>query len=98
MSSFRFHLTSGLSVGRKKGISKCSDACFIDAAPVQRYVRNSKKVCRAREHFSGAKVFDNIANLGHLGKLPADDELVCITVCVGVPASVGLCLVREEPN
>jgi hypothetical protein len=29
-----------------------------------------------REHFSGVKVFDNIANLRHLGKLPAGERLI----------------------
>jgi hypothetical protein len=33
-----------------------------------------KEGCRVQEHFSGAKVFDNIANLKHLGKLPADES------------------------
>jgi len=47
------------------------------------------------DHFSGAKVFDTIANLRRLGKPPANDKLVGPT---GVPTSVGLCLVKKEPN
>jgi hypothetical protein len=31
---------------------------------------------RVREHFSGAKVFDTIANRRLLGKPPANDELI----------------------